>query len=90
VLTTWVIMLLLAAVAFFLTRRLAIQPTPLQAAIEGIVSSIEAAIRAVAPGHTARLLPFVGSLWVFILVANLAGLIPGVHSHFQNSFIIEW
>lgn len=80
VLTTWLIMVVLIAIAFFTTRRLSIQPNPLQAAIEGIVSSIEAAISAVAPGHSRQLLPFIGSLWVFIVIANLTGLIPGMHS----------
>lgn len=80
VLTTCGIMFVLVVSAFFMTRRLSIQPSPLQAAIEGVVSSIEAAINAVAPQHSRQLLPFIGSLWIFIVVANLVGLIPGVHS----------
>ena len=28
----------------------------------------------------ARLLPFVGSLWIYLVFANLAGLVPGLHS----------
>jgi F-type H+-transporting ATPase subunit a len=34
----------------------------------------------VAPQHAQLILPFVGSLWVYIVVANLIGLIPGLHS----------
>jgi F-type H+-transporting ATPase subunit a len=34
----------------------------------------------VAPDQTRILLPFIGSLWVFLVIANLSGLIPGVHS----------
>jgi len=34
----------------------------------------------VAPGHAARLLPFIGTLWLFIATANLVGLIPGLRS----------
>ena len=33
-----------------------------------------------APEETPLLLPFIGSLWVFLVIANLCGLIPGVHS----------
>ena len=80
VLTTWAIMLLLTAIALVLGRRLSIQPDPLQTAVEGIVSTIESSVSAVAPQHTRQLLPFIGTLWVFILVANLCGLIPGLHS----------
>ena len=80
VFTTWCIMLLLVVIAWLITRRLNLQPSRLQAAVEGIVSTIEAAIAAVAPQHAKQLLPFIASLWIFIVIANLAGLIPGVHS----------
>jgi len=80
VVTTWIIILLLAAVAWLIRRQLTIQAGPLQTAAEGVVTVIEDAISAVAPDHTRQLLPFIGTLWVFLVVANLAGLIPGVHS----------
>jgi F-type H+-transporting ATPase subunit a len=41
---------------------------------------MEDAVAAAAPGSARPLLPFIGSLWVFLVVANLSGLIPGVHS----------
>jgi F-type H+-transporting ATPase subunit a len=34
----------------------------------------------VAGSHTRRILPFIASLWVFLVCANLLGLIPGLHS----------
>lgn len=80
VITTWVIMAILGISGWLVTRSLSIKPNPFQTAIEGIVSSIEAAIYAVAPEHTRLLMPFIGSLWVFLVVANLCGLIPGIHS----------
>lgn len=80
VLTTWGIMLLLTVIALLLGRRLSLQPGPLQTAIEGVVATIESSISAVDPRHTRQLLPFIGTLWIFILVANLCGLIPGLHS----------
>ena len=78
--TTWVIMAALWLAGWTLTRRLSMQPGTLQTAAEGIVGTIEEAIRAVAPAETPLLLPFIGSLWVFLVIANLCGLIPGVHS----------
>lgn len=80
VLTTWVIMVVLWLLAWLLTRNLRNDPGPVQTAIEGIVAMIENAVNAVAPEHGPRIMPFVGSLWIFLVIANLSGLIPGVHS----------
>jgi len=80
VVTTWVIMAILGLMSAMLTRRLSLRPGALQTAIEGVVVTLEAAIAAVAPAQARRMLPLVGTLWVFLVVANLAGLIPGVHS----------
>jgi F-type H+-transporting ATPase subunit a len=80
VITTWVIMAALWLAGWLVTRRLAPEPGTLQTAAEGVVGAIEEAIRAVAPEETPLLLPFIGSLWVFLVIANLCGLIPGVHS----------
>jgi len=79
-LTGWGVLLALAGVSALATRRLLLEPGAFQTAIEGIVSVLEAAIRAVAPQHARLLLPFIGTLWVFLVVANLVGLIPGLHS----------
>jgi F-type H+-transporting ATPase subunit a len=80
VITTWLIMVAIWLAGWTLTRRLTLEPGTLQTAAEGIVGAIEEAIRAVAPEQTRLLLPFIGSLWVFLVIANLCGLIPGVHS----------
>ena len=80
VVTTWIVILILVAAALIINRMLVMEAGPVQTAAEGVVSAIEAAIRAVAPDHVRQLLPFIGTLWVFLVVANLAGLIPGVHS----------
>jgi len=78
--TAWGILLALGGLSVLATRRLRLEPGRFQVAIEGIVSALEGAIRAVVPQHAQLLLPFIGSLWVFIVVANLIGLIPGLHS----------
>lgn len=80
VVTTWAIMAITGVLAWLATRRLRVAPGPQQAALEGMVSAIEEAVLAVAPEHAREIMPFVGSLWVFLLVANLSGLIPGVHA----------
>ena len=78
VVTTWVIMGLIWIGSWLITRQLRIDPGPLQAATEGIVSSIEDAVAAVDKQHVQRIMPFIGSLWIFLVIANLSSLIPGV------------
>lgn len=80
VMTTWVIMLITGVLAWLLSRQLSNQPGPVQTAVEGIVSSIEAMVTEVAPQHAQRIMPFIGTLWIFLVIANLSGLIPGVHA----------
>jgi F-type H+-transporting ATPase subunit a len=80
VLTTWALMLLMCLVSRLSTRRLATQPGFWQVGLEGIVGAIQNAIEAVLPEYSSEILPFVGSLWIFIVIANLAGILPGVHS----------
>ena len=82
VLTTWGIMAVLAAAAWLVTRRLAREPGAVQAALEGIVNAIESSILAVLPDRRLAhaVLPFIGTLWVFVVIANLIGLVPGLDS----------
>jgi F-type H+-transporting ATPase subunit a len=81
VLTTWLLMAVLAGLAWFGTRSMGEEaPSRLQTALEGTVLALQAAIESAAPSHAARLLPFIGTLWLFIAAANLMGLVPGLRS----------
>ncbi len=80
VLTTWGIMLAATAFAWFATRNMSMLPSGLQTVIEAIVGVIEQSILAVAPQHGRMIMPFIATLWLFLVVANLLGLIPGLHS----------
>ena len=80
VITTWGIMLMFAAFAWLATRRLERIPGKFQTFVESIVAAIDDAIVAVAPEHSRQILPFIATLWLFLIVANLIGLIPGLHS----------
>ena len=79
VLMTWVIMAVLFLASWLTTRRLKLDPGPWQTAVEGVVATIEGAIENVLPDHAQQVLPVVATFWIFIVVANLAGLVPGVH-----------
>jgi F-type H+-transporting ATPase subunit a len=80
IVVTWGIMLALALFSWVGTRRLGLQPGLLQVVLEGAVEAIDNAIRSVLPGHSERVFPFIATLWIFIVSANLIGLIPEIHA----------
>lgn len=80
VFTTWGIMLVLSVVAWLSTRNLKLFPGVVQTIIESIVEAIDGAIQEVAPEHGRQIMPFITTLWLFLIIANLVGLIPEMHS----------
>jgi F-type H+-transporting ATPase subunit a len=76
--TTWGIMLLLGGGSRLLPRRLALHPSPRQAALELAVDAIATQIRDTMRAEPAPYLPLIGTLFVFILTANWASLVPGI------------
>lgn len=84
VVTTWGIMLVLGVFCWLATRRLSLNPGPLQTMLEGVLTVMEESIAAVLPNHSRQLLPFIATLWIYIVIANLTGLIPQVHSPTGN------
>lgn len=80
VVTTWIIMAVLALGCWFATRRLAILPGRRQAVLEGIVTGIATQIEDVIRKDARPFLPLLGTLFIFLVVANLSGLFPGVEA----------
>jgi F-type H+-transporting ATPase subunit a len=80
VITTWGIMLLLVALSWVMSRLLRQDPGPVQVVLEGLIGAMDRAISEVLPKMSAQVLPFIGTLWIFVVVANLVGIIPGLHS----------
>jgi F-type H+-transporting ATPase subunit a len=64
--------------AFALTRGLSLHPTRRQAAMELIVTTMDTQIRETTGAEPAAYRGFIGTLFVFILFANWASLVPGV------------
>jgi len=62
------------------TRHLHRLPNFMQVVLEGVVLTLEGAVRDVAGTYTERIMPLIASLWLFLVVANLLGLIPGFHT----------
>lgn len=78
VLTTWIIMAGLVLGAAMVTRRLSLVPSRTQAAFELIVDTVDSQIRDTMQLEPGPYRAFIGTLFVFIFVANWSSLIPGV------------
>ena len=80
VITSWGLMAFLGVASWLSARQLRESPGNYQIALEGAVLAMEDAIESVLPGKCDLVFPFIATLWIFILLANLAGIIPGLHS----------
>ncbi len=80
VVTTWIIMIVLASLCALVTRRLRVQPERRQAALEVIVSGISRQIEDVIRKDARPFLPMLGTLFIFLVAANLSGVLPGVEA----------
>ena len=78
VVTTWVIMIILGGGSMLLTRRLALIATKRQATLELLVDTIDNQIRETSGAEPAPYRSFIGSLFLFILIANWSSLVPGI------------
>lgn len=76
---TWVVMALLTIISWLVTRRLSSSTTlsRWQNLLEVLVVGIRGQIREVSQQESARYLPFVGTLFLFIATANLLNVVPG-------------
>ena len=79
VVTTWAMMVILVIGAMVLTRWGGGTPGRLQVALELLVETLLGQARSTMRVDDARpYLPLLGTLFIFLLVANLSGLLPGV------------
>ena len=85
VVTTWVIMLVLTAACWLVTRRLKALPDGRQAVLEIVVAGIAAQIEDVIRKDTRPFLPLLGTLFIFLVTANLSGLSAGRGSAHQQA-----
>jgi len=77
VVTTWIIMLVLALGCWRLTRRLQMQPDGRQALLESLVLVIVQQIDSILHKDARRFLPLLGTLFIFLVAANVCGVVPG-------------
>jgi F-type H+-transporting ATPase subunit a len=79
VLWTWVVMALLAIGSWAATRHLSTGPDPsrVQVLLETVVDAIRTQIEEITTSAVDRYLAFVGTLFLYIGMANVLGIIPG-------------
>lgn len=77
VVTTWAIMLVLAISSWLVTRRLRLFPDRRQAVLEILVTGIMSQIEDVIRKDSRPFLPLLGTLFIFLVTANLSGVLPG-------------
>ena len=78
VLTTWAIMAGLAFGGMLLTRSLSRVPSATQSAVELVVEAVDDQIRQTMGVEPSPYRAFIGTLFLFIFVANWSSLVPGV------------
>ena len=78
VVTTWGLMAVLTVASWTVTRNFRVDAGGWQAMVETVVVGIEEQIAALLKRDAAPFLPLLGTLFIFLVVANLCGVVPGV------------
>jgi F-type H+-transporting ATPase subunit a len=78
VVVTWVIMALLVGLSMLATRRLTLVPSGRQAVLELVVSAIDSQIRDTMQAEPGPYRALIGTIFLYILVANWSSLVPGI------------
>jgi F-type H+-transporting ATPase subunit a len=79
-LTSAAITVALGVASFLLTRRLSVRPTRTQAALELLVSTIDDQLREILHCDPAAYAPLLGTLFLYLVVANSLEAVPLLHS----------
>ncbi len=84
VLTSWGLMILLLVISFVLSKKLQPPDNPWRTVAETLYSMMENAVKDAVPTHFEQVTPLVATLWIYLVMANLLGLIPGLSSPTAN------
>lgn len=80
VVTTWGLMAALTAGCWLATRAFEVVAGGWQAVVETVVIGIEDQIESLLDRDAAPFLPLLGTLYIFLTVANVSGIAPGVRA----------
>jgi F-type H+-transporting ATPase subunit a len=78
---SWLVMAIIVLVSWLATRKLSVEPeiSPWQNLLETVVGYMREQIGDITHREADRLLPFLGTLFLFISVSNLLAIVPGYH-----------
>lgn len=79
-LTTLIIDVVLILIALLATRKMQLVPRGLQNVMEAIIEALYKLFKGVNADHVSSTFPLVATIFLFVIVANLSGLFPGVGS----------
>lgn len=76
---TWITMLILSIGSYLLTRNLKIEGdiSKGQNMLEALIETINIQIRQISQQAPGKYLPFIGTLFIFILASNILSIVPG-------------
>lgn len=76
---TWITMLVLSLISYLVTRTIkpGTKVSNGQNALEALIETIRSQIRQISQEDPGRYLPFVGTLFIFILASNVLSIVPG-------------
>ena len=80
VVTTWITMVVVTLVCRIITRDLRRQPDRRQAMLEALIIGISSEIEQIIRRDARPFLPLIATLFIFLVLTNLSGLIPGVEA----------
>ena len=79
-----VAMVVLLVISVLGTRRLSIRPRGLQTVLEMIVTALRGLVTGIMGPRGTDFVPFIGTLFIYIAIMNVMGLIPGFMSPTSN------
>lgn len=76
---TWITMLILILISFLVTRTIkpGTKVSKGQNALEALIETINSQIRQISQQDPGKYLPFIGTLFIFILASNVFSIVPG-------------
>ena len=78
--TAWIVMALLVIASFLATRKMQLVPSGLQNFAEAIVEMLYDIVEGVLGDRARRIFPIIATFFIYIVVANWMGLLPGFNS----------
>jgi len=80
VVTTWAIMALLVLVSWLGLRKASVDAGPLQTALEILIETLTTQVSEVMGQNAVRYVPLIGTLFLFLVCANLSAVVPGAQA----------